>query len=149
MPAKPLKTPALAALLVCFTCISPLLTQVTWGLSSEALGMEWRCPLPESERSESVLTLSWWPGLSWGWGEAGERERCSDKDQGLLGPGSAVCRLRRAKGIPGQEAAEESVCVSGGAFQVRAQCCGGSKDFRPGTLTGDSGCGQHVSLRQG
>lgn len=85
MPAKPLKTPALAALLVCFTCVSPLLTQVTWGLSSEALGMEWRRPLPESERSESVLMLSWWPGLSWGWGEAGERERgAQTKTKGCL-----------------------------------------------------------------
>lgn len=58
MPAKPLKTPALAALLICFTCISPLLTRVTMGLSSEALGMEWRQPLPEPERSEAVFTLS-------------------------------------------------------------------------------------------
>ena len=110
MPAKPLKTPALAALLVCFTCISPLLTQVTWGLSSKALGMEWRRPLPESERSESVLTLSWWPGLSWGWGEAGERERCSDKDQGLLGPGSAVCRLEE-QSVSQVRRPRRSLCV--------------------------------------
>lgn len=39
--------------------------------------MEWRHPFPESERSEAVLMLSRWPGLSWGWGEAGggRRER--------------------------------------------------------------------------
>ena len=69
------------SLVVCFTCISPLplrgLTRVTWVLSSDALGMEWRCPLPEwegSRRLSSRCHCGCRPQLGPGKGRRGTRK---------------------------------------------------------------------------
>lgn len=114
------------SLVIRFTCVSPLplrgLTQVTWVLSSEALGMEWRCPLPEWE---AVLTLSLWLQASAGAGEGqeGDKERhrgAQTKTKGYLSLAQQLSDSR-AKCIPGQEAVEESVCGGGSAFQVRTR----------------------------
>ena len=112
--------------------------------------MEWRHPFPESERSEAVLTLSRWPGLSWGWREAGggRRERgAQTKTKGCLALAQqfadseeqSVSQVRRQR---------RSLCVLVGVHsRVRAVLW--RKHGFQAWNSGDSGCGQHVSLRQG
>lgn len=129
-PAVPPRTHhALGCLVLGFSGISPLplrgLTQVAWVLGAEGLGMEWSCPLPEREGYTTLPSCCHCdcqprPGLGTARRRT-RRERGAQTKSKVSSARSAALRLRRAKCIPGQEAAEELVCVGAGAYSKSGQ----------------------------